>query len=128
MADANFLFSLTHEKLETQTLGGGGGGSVIGNCALWWVWLMQIFHWFRVHLRAWLCLNHLCMDIHAWWPFCTKKCIMVETNFPLVQFSLSLHHCILGSVSPFKRGYTYNISTWTLMHDDLSALYTENCQ
>ena len=40
-------------------------------------WLMQIFHWFSFpitiplhfwfsfNIQSWLCLKHLCMDIHA---------------------------------------------------------------
>ena len=27
----------------------------------------------RFNIFAWLCLKHLCVDIYAWWPFCTSK-------------------------------------------------------
>ena len=30
---------------------------------------------FHFNIYAWLCIKHSCMDIYAWWPFCTsKKC------------------------------------------------------
>ena len=30
---------------------------------------------FRFDIYAWPCIKHSCMDIYAWWPFCTsKKC------------------------------------------------------
>ena len=61
--------------------------------------LLHIFYWFSFpltmllhprfgfNIQVWLCLKHLCMDIHVM----TFLHIMADANFPLVQFSLLLH-------------------------------------
>ena len=88
-------------------------------------WLMQIFHWFSLpitmslhprfsfNMQRWLCLIHLCMDIHTWWPFCTWRCIMGNANFPLIQFP---HHHITVSQVQFQHASMAMLKTFVCGH------------
>ena len=100
---------------------------------------MQIFCWFSFsvtmslhprfsfNMHAWLCLIHLCMDIHVWWPFRHLKVQKGQCKFSVGSVSPSLCHCILGSVSTCKCGYAEDIYAWTFMCDELSALKSALC-
>ena len=62
---------------------------------------------FCFNIYAWLHWKHLCVDIYAWWPFCTQK--IGDVTFPLIQFS----EFSIGSVFPITHpGFCFNIYVW----------------